>query len=94
MSLQGDCSQMPRTTELPTPLLSAFENKSMQVDPPFMPAVSWANFNPESKGGIILKTIYPQPRYLTWRPNSCVLKSWEKECDNNHHLGVFIMWDA
>jgi hypothetical protein len=30
-----------------------------------MPAVSWANFNPEGKGGIILKTIYEQPRRLT-----------------------------
>jgi hypothetical protein len=30
-----------------------------------MPAVSWANFNPEGKGGIILKTIYEQPRKLT-----------------------------
>ena len=30
-----------------------------------MPAVSWANFNPEGRGGIILRAIYPQPRRLT-----------------------------
>ena len=30
-----------------------------------MPAVSWANFDPEGQGGIILRAIYPQPRRLT-----------------------------
>jgi len=45
--------------------IRAITDVVLQVEPPFMPAVSWANFNPGGKGGIILKTIYEQPRRLT-----------------------------
>ena len=37
----------------------------MQVEPDFVPAVSWAGFNPAGRRGLVLKAVFEQPRRLT-----------------------------